>query len=167
MSHYWNSSALNLVGFSLLLRTSPPVRNHSWRTLGKYIKMELLYGTKENDGWAVRQQPVNGQRWAGGKWKETKVNKHCNLEYVGQPGCSELSPRHPAVRRLWTTLKMDVAVKTAALAPTYTEGSICDSWEGVKRPWEVLARLENPSNNTSWSLQRAKAEANHLLMASH
>lgn len=101
VSHYWNGSALTaVVFFSLLPHMSPPVRNHSWRTLGKYIKMGLLYATKENDGWAVKQQPVNEQRWAGGKWKETKVNKRCNLEYVGQPGCSELSLRHPAVRRL-------------------------------------------------------------------
>lgn len=59
-----------------------------------------MYARSGDDGWAVRQQPVNGQRWAGGKWKETKVNKHRDLEYVGQPGCSQLSPGPPAVRRL-------------------------------------------------------------------
>lgn len=103
---------------------SPFVRNHSWRTPGKSMKTELLYATKGNDGCAVRQQPLNEQRWAGGKWKETKVNKHGNLEYVGQSACSQLSLRLPAGRTLWTTLKIDVAVKTAALAPTYTEGFI-------------------------------------------
>ena len=47
-----------------------------------------MYGTKHNDGWAVRQQPVNEQIGPG-KWKEreqgTKVNKDGNIEYVGHP----------------------------------------------------------------------------------
>lgn len=99
----------------------------------------------------------------GGKWNETKVNEHGNLEYVGQPACSELSPRHPAGRRLWTSLKMGVAMK--ALAHAYAQGSISDASERVKRSWEVLARLESLSSNTGWPLQKAKADANHFLMA--
>lgn len=115
-----------------------------------------------SDGLAVRQQPVNEQRRAGGKWKGTKVNEHGNLEYVGQPAYSELSLRHPAGRRLWTSLKMDVAMKS--LAHTYAQGSISDGSEGVKRCWEVLARLESLSSNTGWPLQKANAKANHILM---
>lgn len=52
-----------------------------------------------------------------------------------------------------------------ALANTYAQGSISDGSEGVKRCWEVLARLESLSSKTGWPLQKAKAEANHFLMA--
>lgn len=57
---------------------------------------------------------------------------------------------------------MDVAMK--ALAHTYAQGSMSDGSEGVKRCWEVLAKLESPCSNSGWPLLKAKAEANHFLM---
>ena len=103
MAYYCDDFAANTVFFLLFEysvlcdRLSPPVRGPSWTALRKYINTESLYGTKQNDGWAVRQQPINEQIGCG-KWKEkeyeTKVNKDGNAKYVGHPARSELSLRH-------------------------------------------------------------------------
>lgn len=91
-----------------IVRQPTLVRDHSLDLWEKKSNTKPLYGTKQNDGWPVRQQPVNEQIGPS-KWNEkvhkTKVKKDGSAEYLGHPACSELSLRHQPSQRTLKNLK--------------------------------------------------------------